>query len=119
MAEESRTTVAVAAYLLTGCRRATELARTATGDPDSLVGSVRELSAGDGRGGLPSVVDRLSATDESGPAHGGDVLVDLGVPTFGALCDDVDLGPDQMLGTIAWRLGCEAASPHAVHAASD
>jgi hypothetical protein len=124
MAEESRTTVAVAAYLLNGCRRAVGLARTATGDLHFLVEGVRER--GDGRGGPSRVEDGLpapdgEAPDEPGPADDGGVLADQDMPVMarGALCDDVDLGPHQMLGTIAQRLGCEAASSRAVHAASD
>lgn len=57
MAEERRATVAVAAYLLDGCWRATGLASTATHDLDFLVGSLRELPVVGGRLGLVSVED--------------------------------------------------------------
>jgi putative tRNA adenosine deaminase-associated protein len=46
-------------------------------------------------------------------------VADLGMAAMdlGALCDDLDLYPDEMLAKIAERLGCGPAFRHAVDAA--
>ena len=49
------------------------------------------------------------------------IVADLGMAAMemGALCDDFDLYPDEMLAKIAERLGCGTAFTHAVDAATN
>ncbi|WP_020574884.1 tRNA adenosine deaminase-associated protein [Actinopolymorpha alba] len=57
--------------------------------------------------------------DRAQPAGDLTIVADLGMAAMdmGALCDDLELYPDEMLTKIAQRLGCGAAFQHAVEAA--
>ncbi|MGW5362419.1 tRNA adenosine deaminase-associated protein [Actinopolymorpha pittospori] len=57
--------------------------------------------------------------DQAQPAGDLTIVADLGMAAMdlGALCDDLDLYPDEMLAKIAERLGCGPAFRHAVDAA--
>ncbi|HEY8456312.1 MAG TPA: tRNA adenosine deaminase-associated protein [Actinopolymorphaceae bacterium] len=59
--------------------------------------------------------------DRAQPAGDLGIIADLGMTAMemGALCDDLDLYPDEMLGKIAERLGCAAAFHHAVGSATN